>query len=863
MRRVKHTATLPPRESDEESRLAALAGLGILDTPAEREFDDLTRLAAATLGVASAAVSLIDADRQWFKSRHGIPFSETPRDIAFCTHAVVSRSLLVVPDASLDPRFATNPLVTGEKGIRFYAGAPLVAKSGHCLGTLCIFDPSPRIGLTSEQDAVLRDLARLATDLVESRRFRRMGEIAAKVVGATSDAVLAVDLAGTIIYWNPAAERMFGRSRDAALGRNVDIIIPPRLAVSHRESFTRAAAGGPTRLVGSALELVGARADGSEFPLELSLARWGEGEAEQGFAAIVRDISTRKALERDQARSQAFLDTVVTNLPAMLFVKDSETRRYVVVNRAGEDVIGRPAQEILGATDRELFPDVGEAYEQRDSEAVVAGRSHVFESAFVRDDGRTVHLRTTRSLIDGPDRPNQYILGIAENMTETRRAEAEVLRLALYDPLTGLLNRTSCTDRLHCLVRDGEPFAMLSIDLDRFKAINDQFGHAVGDAVLAEAGEHLRRVVQQGGWIARIGGDEFTVVLTGRHLRERARKLSEAIISAVAEPFVLPGAVAHLGVSVGVVVFPEDGATTAQIRENADLALHRAKQKGKNTGCFFNAAMDEAARDRRTLENDLRHAVEAGAIELAYQPVLSVDSGQITSAEALARWAHPVRGPISPDLFISLAEECGLIDRLGEQLLLRACIAAQGWPTDVRVAVNLSPLQFISGELIATVKAVLQQSGLAPHRLQLEVTESLVIQDVERTFDQLEQLRAIGIQVLIDDFGVGYSSLSYFQRFTFDKVKIDKSFVDTIASSRASNAIIQAVVGLGNQLGMHVVAEGVESEEQMRLLIECGCTHLQGYLFSRPLPANAIQALLASKDGNGWRTGWDSNPRWA
>ncbi|PZU69499.1 EAL domain-containing protein [Sphingobium sp.] len=844
---MEHGASPLPLAGDEQDRLATLAGFAILDTPAEREFDDVARLAATALGVASAAVCLIDADRQWFKARHGISFTETPREIAFCTHAVTSQSILVVPNATLDKRFSANPLVTQEGGIRFYAGVPLITSSGHCLGTLCVFDPLPRQGLMPEQEAVLRDLSRLAVDLIESRRYRRMGEIAAKVVDATSDAIIAVDRQGDIIYWNSAAERMFGRPAGEALGENVEIIIPARLAADHREVFARAAAGGATHFVGNFVEMIGVRGGGSEFPVELLLAQWGETETEGGFVAIVRDITARRSLERDRARTQAFLDTVVTNLPAMLFVKDSESRQYIMVNRAAEDVIGRNANDLVGATDRDLFPGYGEAYEQRDTEAIAAGKPHVFESAFVRDDGVTVHLRTTRSLVDGPDRSNQYILGVAENVTETRRAEAEILRLAHYDPLTGLLNRASYTDRLHRLVQDAGPFAILSIDLDRFKAVNDQFGHPVGDAVLAQVAYRLRGSIQPTDWVARVGGDEFMVILTGKRLRQRARTLAETIIGRVAEPVVTDRAVAHLGASVGIVVVPDDGTTTAQVRENADLALYRAKRQGKGTMCFFNADMDAAARDRQKLEKDLRAAIEADEITLAYQPVLLAQTGQITSAEALARWTHPARGPIRPDLFISLAEESGLIDRLGEQLLHRACTDAQRWPAHVRVAVNLSPLQFISGGLLQIIRSALDHSGLRADRLQIEVTENLVIRDVNRTFEQLERLRALGIQVLMDDFGVGYSSLSYFQRFPFDKVKLDKSFVDTVTTSHASRAIIQSVVGLGNQLGMGVVAEGIETEEQMRLLVECGCTHLQGYLFSRPLHLRALQGLLQNE----------------
>jgi diguanylate cyclase (GGDEF)-like protein/PAS domain S-box-containing protein len=569
----------------------------------------------------------------------------------------------------------------------------------------------------------------------------------------------------------------------------------------------------------------------------------GAGAAPQGRAVILHDMTGRKALQRDHELAKTFLDNVVSNLPAMLFVKDVESRQYLVVNQAGEKVIGRNADEMIGRTDLELFPDYGAAYEERDSEAAAAPGPLVFESAFVRDDGETVHLRTIRKLIDGPDRPDQCILGISEDVTQVRRKEAEVLRLAHHDTLTGLLNRASFTDRIHRMVQAREPFAMLSVDLDRFKAVNDMFGHPVGDAVLVQVAQRLTCVVASTDWVARIGGDEFFAILTGEDLRDRAKTVAETIVQRLAAPFFTERGVAHLGASVGVVLMPEDGSTTEQLRENVDLALYRAKLNGRSGACFFNSDMDAAARDRRSVARDLRKAVADGEIALAYQPLICAQSGQVTSAEALARWTHPTRGPIRPDIFIPLAEEYGLIDILGEQLLRRACIDAQTWPEPLCVAVNLSPLQFLSGRLIATVCEALALSGLAPQRLQLEVTEGLVIRDVERTFDQLEQLRKLGIQILIDDFGVGYSSLSYFQRFTFDKVKIDKSFIDEIATSQAARAIVQAVVGLGQQLGMAVVAEGVENEAQMSLLAGLGCTHLQGYLFSHPISAKALAKL--------------------
>lgn len=834
-----------PDMCQEDQRVKALQDLNILDTTAEREFDNLTRLAATAFRVKWAAVTLIDQDRQWFKSKHGFDRTETARDVAFCDYTVAMEAPFVVPDATLDDRLKGNPYVLQPDGVRFYAGMPLTLRSGHTIGALCVFDPTPRSGVTREEQALLSDFAEIAVELIESRRGRLRAEIAEQVMSATSDAVLATDLEGKIVFWNAAAEHMFHRRADEVLGESVEIIMPARFLSGHHSAFSKVVAGDPARLIGKSVELAAVRADGSEFPIEFSLGRWGE-EGRQGFAAVVRDISQRKALEQEREHAKAFLANVVRNLPAMLFVKDADSRKYVEVNEAGETLIGLPSSEIVGKTDRELFPEYGAGYEARDAVAIESPRPTLHESVFVGPSGRPTHLRTTRTLIDGPDRKRQYILGISEDVTETRQAEAEILRLAHHDALTGLLNRASYIDRLHRAVKTAVPFALLSVDLDRFKAVNEQFGHPTGDAVLTEIGRRLTKIVGDDGWLARIGGDEFIAVLTCADLEIRAPQIADQIVGQLSQPYVTPRGVGYCGASVGCVLMPRDGTTTDELRENVDLALYRAKHGGKGMVCFFNNEMDSAARDRREIERGLHKALADRGIGLVFQPLVSAKTGQITSAEALARWTHPTMGPIRPDVFISVAEECGLIDRIGESLLDAACHEATAWPSHIRVAVNLSPLQFVSGRLVDQVRHSLQASGLAPNRLQLEVTEGLVIRDVEGTFRQLEELRTLGIQVLIDDFGVGYSSLSYFERFPFDKVKIDKSFVDTITSSRASKAIVQAVVGLGNELGMGVVAEGVETEEQMHVLIKLGCTHLQGYLFGRPLPSVAFRDLIAA-----------------
>ncbi|WP_137680122.1 sensor domain-containing phosphodiesterase [Aurantiacibacter suaedae] len=836
----------PHTQGCEDERLAALADLAILDTPAEHEFDSLTRLAANALKTRSAAISLIDADRQWFKAHHAIPFQETPRDIAFCDHAVRIGRTLVVKDAREDIRFCNNPLVTGETGIRFYAGAPIFAASGACVGTLCIIDDKPRATFEDAERKVLEDFARLAGELIRARAKRRADEIAAKVIDTTSDAVIAVDRSGTIVFLNAAGERMFGHLSQDALGHHVDLLIPERFQTWQQSVAENAAPDDQAHLFGASVELEARHADGHQFPVELSFAPWGEAQAEGGFAAIVRDISERKQLESDRHHARQFLNTIVTNLPVMLFVKDACTRKYLFLNKKAEELIGRSADQLIGHSDSELFPGVGENFERRDRLAAASSEPFVHESVFTKDNGTRVNIRTTRVLADGPDRPAQYILGMAEDLTRMRDTEAENDRLARSDPLTGLLNRARLVEALHEMVGEQTPFATLSIDLDRFKAVNDQFGHLAGDEVLKEVGRRLAEVTEQTDLVARMAGDEFTVVLTGSRLRERAARVANRLIESLAMPIMTTCHTAHIGATVGIVIFPDHGTSVEELREHGDLALYRAKNDKRGSICFFDAEMDAAIKDRFKLEVDLRTAIEAREVQLQYQPVVSSATGRMTSVEALARWRHGSRGPVRPDDFIALAEECGLINVMGAQLLAQACADASKWPSDIKVAVNLSPMQFQSGDLTEIISAALEKTGLEPARLQLEVTERMVIQDAERTFVQLEALRALGIQILIDDFGVGYSSLSYFQRFPFDKVKIDKSFVREVETSRSSRAIVRAVVGLARELEMGIVAEGIELERQRATLTKLGCTHLQGYLFSKPLDADEVLAFAAS-----------------
>lgn len=825
----------------EQARLSALIDLNILDTAPETEFDELARIAATLVGTASAGVSLIDERRQWFKARRNIDFLESERSLAFCDHAVAQGELIVVPDASSDLRFADNPLVTQDGGIRFYAGAPLRLASGHCIGALCVFDPVARPDLSEAQKTTLMLLADVATALIETRHARRLDRIAAEVVTASADAVVAADAEGRIVYANGAAERLFGRPAEKMIGQVLESLFDGpanpvrRLMDQFRDRAERS----------SSISSFVKRDDGVSTAVEVTVSPWGTME-ERGVAVVARDVSEQRRVEKARADVQGLLDNVVANLPAMLFVKDAQTYDYVLINRAAEAVMGKTAAEVLGSNDRRLFPKIGAAYESRDAEAVLRRVPHVFESSFVRDDGVVARLRTTRVLIDGPDRRDQYILGFSEDVTPTRIAEAKALHLSRHDALTGVVNRFGAAERLERQVQAGARFAMLSVDLRRFKTINEQWGLTAGDQVLTQAADRLRAIVSPSDWIARVGGDEFAVVLIGSEPKTRARDAAERIAASLSAPYATDRGLAHLDVAVAGVIAPDHGETAAELRENVDVALTRAKQSETGAPCFFDETSDVETRMRRRLKSDLRGAIERGDIGLAYQPVVAAETGKITSAEALARWRHPSLGPIRPDVFIGLAEGLGLIEALGSCLLRLACQDASRWPVPIRVAVNLSPAQFLSGRLVETVEAALAVSGLPANRLQLEVTEGLVIRDVESTFDQLTALKALGIQLLMDDFGVGYSSLSYFKRFPFDKVKIDKSFVDDIEQSQASRAVIAAVAGLGRALGMGIVAEGVETHAQRAELVALGCTHLQGYLFSRPLGVEDMMTFITA-----------------
>ncbi|MFC5556096.1 putative bifunctional diguanylate cyclase/phosphodiesterase [Methylobacterium iners] len=438
-----------------------------------------------------------------------------------------------------------------------------------------------------------------------------------------------------------------------------------------------------------------------------------------------------------------------------------------------------------------------------------------------------------------------------EDVTTRRAAEVRADEIARQDPLTGLPNRLLLHERLKealgRLHRNGEACAVLLIDLDRFKPVNDTLGHPMGDALLSKVADRLRSTVRPTDTVARIGGDEFVILQTGVREASDTQALARRIVDLVGRTYMVDGHLLSIGASVGVALAPNDGADVDKLLKNADLALYRAKLDGRATYRFFEPEMDARMQMRRQLELDMRQALARREFQLHYQPQLQLEGNRLIGCEALIRWQHPVRGMVSPLDFIPLAEEIGLIVPIGEWVMRQACRDAVTWPAPLSVAVNVSPAQFKSERLVEMVMSALSASGLPATRLEVEITEGVLLHESEKTLQTLHRLRELGVRVSMDDFGTGYSSLSYLRSFPFDKIKIDRSFVKDLSDKRDGEAIIRAIAGLGKSLGMTTVAEGVETPDQMERIRAEGCTDVQGYLISRPVPASEVLKFLSAE----------------
>ncbi|WP_411779693.1 putative bifunctional diguanylate cyclase/phosphodiesterase [Bradyrhizobium sp. UFLA01-814] len=584
-------------------------------------------------------------------------------------------------------------------------------------------------------------------------------------------------------------------------------------------------------------------------------AQWSEREGLLMAAFAIMAVIVFLLLKRHEisderlATERRNLMTAVNNIPQGLVLYDASAR-IIICNRPYIEMFGlSPDVAKPGCTMHRLIA-------HRQETGSFDGDVDDFCDAIM---GNVKLGRATRQLTQAPGGraieivnkplPEGGWVATIQDITERTRTENRIAHMAHYDALTDLPNRVLFRERLERAlkaIRPDQQLAVMYIDIDEFKAVNDALGHQIGDELLRAIADRLRTCVGDTDVAARLGGDEFAVIQTVVRDQTETMQLLAAIYQAIRRPIECSGHLITTDASIGIAVAPADGLDIDQLLRNADLALYGAKSDGRRTYRFFETGMDARAKARRSLELELRQAIADGSFELHYQPLLHLEEGQVSCCEALVRWRHPERGTISPADFIPIAEDTGLINDLGHWVLNTACREAMNWPEHVHVAVNVSPIQFKSQTLALNVAAALAATGLAPSRLELEITEAVLIRDDEAALDILHQLRELGVRIALDDFGTGYSSLSYLQRFPFDKIKIDRAFIKDLAGTGASSTIVQAVVNIAAASDMTTTAEGVETEQQRNLLRILGCTEMQGYLFSRPVSSAEIRKLLSS-----------------
>jgi diguanylate cyclase (GGDEF)-like protein/PAS domain S-box-containing protein len=565
-----------------------------------------------------------------------------------------------------------------------------------------------------------------------------------------------------------------------------------------------------------------------------------------GWVATHDDITEQRRAEQELNETKQFLDSIVDNIPIAVVVKDAVTRKFVLVNRAFQAMRGLRRDELVGKSVFEFYnARTAEFIDHMDSE-VLHGRCDGKNLEYDVDtqDGTRIYA-TSRIVIRDNDGEAKYLIVVINDVTERKKSEQRIAFMAHHDALTGLANRAAVTQQIEEAAarqrRRGESFTVLLLDLDRFKHVNDTLGHSAGDALLRQAAARLKALLRETDVLARLGGDEFAIIQSGEtSQREAASALADRIIEIFAKPFDIDGNEVNIGTSIGIALAPEHGTNPDSLLKMADMALYGAKSAGRNGYRFFDPGMGAAADARLALENELRRAIAQNEFELHYQPIIDTKTRRICSAEALIRWRHPTKGLIAPDNFIPLAEDTGMIAQIGTWVLRTACADAAAWPANVKVAVNLSPVQFRKTDLADAVMTALAESGLPPERLEVEITETALIESAAECLPALHRFKNAGIAIALDDFGTGYSSLSQLTMFPFDKIKIDKSFTQNLTKRAECAAIISAALTLAQNLDIATTAEGVETNDQYKLLRLAGVTSLQGYLFQRPCPVSEI-----------------------
>jgi diguanylate cyclase (GGDEF)-like protein/PAS domain S-box-containing protein len=767
---------------------------------------------------------------------------------SIATYVVIAPSTVTFTSLERETRFRCSHL-RDYHGIRAGAGVAVPRAAG-VFGALLCYANRERT-FEEYELGFLRSTASLLGEALErshtEEALRKSESRLKQLIASTLDAVVSVDRNGIVIEWNPQAESTFGLTAREVIGRPLPpAILPPEL----HDMLT----GQSGSQLHRRIDAVARRAHGEDFPIEIAIDRVGSGP-EQTFTAIVRDISERlvaqRALEQREQRFRALVEKSWSGVALL-----DAGLHFVYAGASTERLLGYGEEHLVG---RRLLAYV-HAREQPATEKLLTalvstpGQEMQCELRFLHRNGAWVWLEGfAQNLLHDPS--VAAIVFNYRDVTQRKATEKQLEYQAYYDALTGLPNRLLFRDRIINAIgqarRNQRGIAVMYLDLDNFKHVNDGLGHSTGDALLAEVAVRLQGCIRASDTISRLGGDEFTILLNDTAGADAVAGVARKILQSLSRPFRVDGHELFVTASIGISLYPADGEDVETLLKCADSAMYRAKELGRNQSQLFTASMNERYVRRLEVEQSLHHALEREELEVYYQPIYDRSRRRVTSVEALVRWNHPLKGVVEPGEFIGLAEETGLVVPIGAWVLDRTCRQLREWHdrglTTLRAAVNISAPQLQQQDFIEMVTSTLARHSLPATMLQLEITESVAVQNIERTMDVLRELRRLGAGVAIDDFGTGQSSLIYLKRFPIDTIKIDKAFVQDVTTDESAAAIVSYVINLAHSMRLSVVAEGVEDEAQYSFLRLYACDLLQGYLFSRPLPAKAAYEFLRSE----------------
>jgi len=685
----------------------------------------------------------------------------------------------------------------------------------------------------------------LKHDKASEKQLKEFEQRYHSVLEHNLDMVYEFDVDGRFVQANKQNEIVAGYSTKDLINHNFIEFIVPEYHQDAIACFEGAIQGEP-----SSCETVIYHKQGHLLALSISLLPIIKNDEITGIIGIAKDITEKRKTEKQLRETSQTLNAIIDNAPSALIGMNGE-REITIWNHAAERILGWEKEEVIGKKNPMVPIHKKDEYKHVHDYVMEHNKCTNIETKRRRKDGKIIDVSIHISPIQGEDDDQTTgTVAIMMDITERKQIEAKINHMAYHDMLTGLPNRLLFNENLNIAIGQAkylkESLAVLFVDLDRFKLINDTFGHETGDKLLEQVAERISSTLSEGDFISRQGGDEFLILLTNREISE-IEVVASQMLEEVAKPFTLFRHEFFTTASIGISLFPQDGDTIETLVKNADTAMYQAKDKGKNNYQFYNSDMNDINYKNILLEKNLHKALGQDEFIIYYQPKVSIDTENVTGVEALIRWNNEELGFVAPNEFIPLAEENGLIVPIGEWVLYTACAQNKAWQDAglpaIKVSVNLSGRQFTSGSLFDTVKDVLDKTGLEPKYLELEITEG-IMQNNKATIQTLHQLRELGVSVAIDDFGTGYSSLSYLKHLPINAVKIDKSFVDDIPTKEKDTAITKTIIKLGHYLQLEVIAEGVETREQLEFLKGQGCHSIQGYYYSRPLPANDLEKYI-------------------